>query len=1235
MSFMFKSDSLANVETGERPVARASTKYMETFQLVRPALGGTDIRTYPNVTGNLDIYTIGTNDAVHRLRRGRDADAPYEDANLNIVGRQLFLYTGDNEGSDTPNILSLGPAGQLKLATYQPGVSSYYQADTKPANATETIVQFKGARGVTGNIYVNVMLQEDGSDLGILANNFFRPGTSTWAGPVWAPLTGPDGQVARVKGLAMVENNPVQSAIFAIGHDDLVWFAESSDRTAALRALGPKKVTQLSVVSDAENRLNIFAVEKDTGKLLLKRQKKYSVGAMQFDDWVYIDQGSSAVLRGVYASQRFDDLLQVFGIAEDGRLWRASQRPAASRGASPSWQSLFPLGNEIPASPGQQASIFTVGRDAAGYAEAYTVSAEGELRRFWQSPSSQQWFEEAVGLPRNDNEMAKVPTHALELTILDKDGVPQANVPITVQASSLVTLFVDGRSYRCSQLDRVAVWTGPAGKVVLQQKANALAAATLYVETPATLAGAPLVIQPNLQLQERLETLTVEEIKDAKGASGAYLLPPEFRTDTHAQSLQEITRASMSIASQDENGKGKVNYHFVSRGAKGQRFKNRLDLSAVEGTAWAIDFSSGFPTYEVMSTNQVAAWRTERLTAMRGAGLADAEAGGFFDVDWGDVWNGIKNGVKSIVDGLIRIVVEVVEGVGRVLFQIGETVFEAVIEFAQQAFDFVQGVWNWLKVKLEQLYEWLAFLFNIPDIVRTAEAIQHSTEVVLDFTIAGVEALKESIMAGFDTLKSELSETVDSFVEILNRDNDPSIGAYASKDNPSDEQLYESEHNPFGDAYEQNHGKASEKGQNLTNLLASRTVSDPLEQLLGMFEDLANNFQFDDGKAAFEEATAYFTAIGDNPNNVINLLLSGVVKTLEGVALFAIDAAKGVVGVMLDLIVDVVEAFKSVLFAEWEIPILSPLYKLFTGKTLSIRIIDVCCYVAAVPTTLLYKLARGKAPFPDQAKLDSYRDFMTVDWLKTKFGIETETALVATSAAGVDEDEWQAFVGSFCLTFYAGIMLYRIVSDSITGVANALATTDAGDQPGWVKAPSADLSQFAGQVAVMFRFMTTFATMPWALNFKTPAPSCPAGSPGFAGTIWVSQLALGPTRGLLLLLLFSKFKVPQKAKIYTGELTLTAWGAANMIMTIWNYVELPEASRNPLTLSRALTNMIPGQFTRFLFTPDMQKPLYFIPMGVGVALNVVGYLGSAGCALAAIKDYAKTSTVMIREPAMA
>jgi hypothetical protein len=1020
----------------------------------------------------------------------------------------------------------------------------------------------------------------------------------------------------------MVENSVVQSSILAISKDYEVLYCEQANRATPLRVLGTKKATALYVVVDQEQRLNIFAVEKDTGKLLLKKQKKYQSGTLkQFDDWIYVDASQDVKLTQIYASICFDGLLQVFGIGDDGRLWRAGQVPGSGRSAEPSWNTLFPLGNEIPSDPGSKASIFTVGRDLAGYAEAYTVSAGGELTRFWQSPTSQQWFDEHVTLYRGDNEMVPVETHALELVVLDNDGMPMPFAKVSIQASFLVTLFVDGRSYRCSQLNRVGVETGPNGKVVIHQRANALAAATLYIETPSTLAGSPLAVEPNLQLQDKLASLSVDDIKNAKDASGAYLLPAQYRTnDEYAQSLQQITQSSMQIAGQQEVKANKVAYHAVRRGRAARSFSPKLNLAAMNGTTWAIDFSSGFPQYQAMTLDEVADWKSSRLEMMRASSADGAEVAGFLGIDWGDVWNGIKNAAKFVVDGLVKIVVEIVDGIGRVLFEIAGKVFEAIIEFAQQAFDFVQGVWNWLKVKLKQLFEWLAFLFNIGDFVRTAEAVEHNIHVLLDFTVDGVEHVKQMILGGIDTMKGSLKATVDSFVQELNKADNPTYDQFSKQEEMSDDQTYQLEHNLFANAYEENGGNASEKGSTSVSLMTETALSSTLDGLVTMLEDLADNFQFGDGKEAFNEAIEYFTAIGDNPNEVLNLLMSGIVKVMESVALFALDAAKGVIAVLMDLIKDVVEAFRDVLFAEWEIPIVSQLYKFFTGKTLSIRVSQIASYLIAIPSTLIYKLATNTAPFPDQAALDAYKNYITVDWLKSKFGIQTQTEVTFNASL-------EKVVAQIALGVYAGAMGVRIFTDNLTGFLSATAAV-SGDKPSKLPTNIKDYvgtwkpkgKSLAGLAAVLLRYVSTFATMPWLIRPGSPAPSCTAGDPGFGGTIWITQLICGPTRGLFVLAL-----VPGgRPRVYTGEITICLWGVANMIMVAWNYNDTKNKDTlAKLGLSRALTNIIPGQIGRILFIPDVQDKTYFIPALIGGVLQVVGYLGSAGVAIAELVEVGK------------
>ncbi|WP_306047475.1 hypothetical protein [Nioella sp. MMSF_3534] len=1179
--------------TDDTPVARASTKYMEMFQPTRPALGGTDIKTFPNAAGSLDLYTVGTDNQIYRLRQGEGSLAPYEQKNLAITGRQIFAYTNDGVSSNTPNLMTLGANGQLHLATFRSQTDTYFQRETKPADATETIRQFTGARGLTGNIYFNVILEDNSTRPGILANNFYLPGEDSWAGPVWVAHEDANGNPVRAKSVVSTANNPIQSALFAIGEDDDPLYAKSSDRTARLVSLGTYKVSHMSVVTDPSgqnnsDRLNVFAIERDTGKLLLKKEKKYQTGSTtQWDDWIVVDPGQGVRLTSIFAAQQYDNLLQVFGIGDDGRLYWTGQLPGEGRSGTPEWQPILALGNEIPSNPADSASIFAVGRDSNRYSEAFTVSAAGNVTRFWQSPTTQQWFQQHIELERTDDDMTQVPTHSLELTVLDGSGLPLPNAQIGIKASSLVTLFVNGLSYRASQADWVSMKAGPDGKVIIQQQANALAAATLYIETPQTTPGSPIVVQPNLQLQEKLTGLTVDEIKDAKDAEGNFLLPAEYRTDEYAANLQAITQASMSIADADENGSGKVNYHFASLRAAGRGFRPALNLAAMEGQTWAIDFTSGFPTYEVMTADSLAEWKSGRRADMAAAGLGD----GWLKSAWGTFWNGIKEGAEWIVDGIKKIVVEVVDGIGRVLFHIGEKVFEAVIEFAQQAFDFVQGIWNWLKVKLDELYQWLAFLFDLPDIVRTAEAIRHSIDVTLAFTVDGVESVKQTILAGIDTMKDSLKDTIDSFVDDLNEKGDPSYRTAADENELSDEDSHQMEHNPFINTYTENYENAQEQGQSVVSMASSTALSSSLDSLVEMLSNLADNFQFGDGKEAFDEAVNYFTAIGDDPANAMNLLLSGVVKVMESVALFALDFARGVIATLMDLIAEVIQSFRDFLFNEWEIPIFSQLYKFFTGKKLGIRLIDIPAYIIAVPTTLIYKLATGKAPFPDQAALDDYRAYYTVDWLKAQSGIGTPSTEVRIDASA------EVWIRGISLSIYSAGMYGRMIVDPITATASALNT------------PIKQLSY----ASIVLRYITTAATTPWLLNVNMGPPTCGAGTKGFSANIWFSQLVFGPTRGLLI-----AYAMPAsagKAKVYTAEVTVSVWGAVNATMVIWNYVATDSADRNPENLMRSLFNIVPGQLCRFLATPDMQEPLYGIPILVEVLLIEVGYGSSVAVAV--------------------
>ncbi|WP_444461504.1 hypothetical protein [Rhodobacter capsulatus] len=1170
----FSSAALDAAPVGATPALRVSTNYMETFLPLQPVSSGTEIQTYLNTAGMLDIYSVGTTGRVYRYRRTDATLAPYEEADLGIRASQLYFFDAAGGRSDTPSIFGLNSDSKLTLATFQSG--GYGQRNTGPQD--EVIRTFLGVRGVTGRIYINVRLSD-----GRLCTNYYDPLNDKWGGPVWAPVIGPDGKEAVVKDIAMAANNPVQSAIFAIGMDDEVLFAEDSFRTSHMRKLN-KKASHIAAIADADNLLNILAVERDTGLLWVKKQRKRSTSGIQFDDWVQVDPGQSGRLGRLTANLRRDGLIEVFVLNEAGDL-SYTRQVTNSAGKLQGWRVIFPLARAM------ENRIVAVGRNANGYSEAYSVTEDNQIFRFWQAPDTEQWFSEVLDLPKAEDKLVSMPTHSTEIFVVDAEGAPLYDAPVSINAAFLCTLWVNGEAYRSSLVDPVSFRTDATGKVVILQRANALAGATLLISTPVTGAGQPIVVQPNGQLQAKMAQTTKEDVLTATDSAGALLLPADTKDrENVAESIAEVTRQSMRIAQADETARA-IQYKFATPHAL--RHSLQADFRSLGTVSWEIDFGSGVPVYRSLDSSDIAAFRAAHAPQL--------DAGGsFLGIDWGSVWRGIRDGVEWLINGLEKIVVTIVDGIANVLFKIAGQVFQAVIKFAQQALDFIEGVWNWLKVKLEQLFQWLAFLFDFKDFGRTAEGIKHCVGVTLDFTADAVHALRGRVEEGFEFLKAGLDGIVNNLILTLNREGDPTMGAYFEQEEPSEEEQHASDHNIFLNAFRENESKLTVKADGAAILRATTALSDPLQDLFGRMKSFSDNFQFGDGKQALDEAFGYFNNIGNEPGRAAQLLLSGLVKALEAAALFALDAAEGIVLTLFDLVEDLIRLVKLALFQEWEIPILSQLYKLFTGDRLTLTPIDVVAWIAAIPMTITSKLVLGRTPWTAE-QLAVFKASFTVEMLKDRLGMSRAKALTAAEANGWTPEWRENFLTGYCV-----VMAFRSLLDPSSAMANA---TGKG------------LGE-AGIVPVAAGFLSTLFTMPWALSPLAGAPNCQPGDPGFGVTIWICQVLCGPGRGIALH--YQKW-ITGEAKITTGELTQTAWGVAYLIMLSVHFANQEQTTRNKLAFSRGILNLVPGQALRFLAIPALNKSTYMIPAAVLGVLSFLSCWGSLGVAIAEIhlKDQAQ------------
>jgi hypothetical protein len=1160
------------------PLLRVSTRYMETLRQVQPVLGGNDITAFLNTNRLIDLYTSGTAGLVFRLSPQQDSYAPYAVESLGFQASSLQLFLPLTGSADRPAILGLNSNRQLTLSTWQTG-GGYRQQLFEPAKEQgRKLKSIAALRGATGNIYVTAILDDDS-----LVNNFFSPADLQWASERWVPIKGPDNAASMVQELAMVSNDPVQNRFFAIGtansYAGKVLFAADNFAFSQLTDLGAPvisgkwgKVGHISVVTDSQGLLRVFAVEQSTGGLWQKVQKKYLVdNKIVFGDWQLLSSPDGlfnpfgTTFRQVRAMVRYDNLIELYCIDADGGLFYTRQL-TDSKGADTGFTSLFPLNREV------NTTNFTVTRNALGYSVVYSLTSNNELMQFLQSPESTQWFSARLFVQDTGQQVISVPTHSVDITVLDEKGIPQPKAEVSLSASFLTRIAVNGLSYPVSAADTVRLSTDATGRLSLLQDASGLAGATLYVETPFTGTGEPVVVEPNLQLQGKMNQTTASQVMEARDKAGNYLLNGAYRTQENANAIASVMQSAMQLCNTEEQSP--VVYFYRHRGLPHLR-RQALRTAATGGESWEISFGGNNVGYQKLDSAAVDLYRSRMAAA------------GIFGIDWSDVWDAIKGGFKKVVDGIKKIVVTVADKI-KVLFEIvvdGITrVFEAVMETVQQVFDFVEGVWSWVKATAQQLYEWLAFFFSWDDIKRTAGAVEYSTNVFLDFTTAAVNEISAGAEKWIDSLKEKLQASVDDYLARYGGNETlGTIGKDYQKPNPEAENALD--HNILFSAYKENYQSTA-----VQQAFALRVQQDSrLAELLDKLQTLSDDFTNGDGKQAFEEAISYFSNIKDNPDKALELLFSGLVKVGESIALFALDLGKALIVLFLQIIAEIIGVFKDLMNEEWEIPIVSSIYEYITGSTLSFKPITLLSYIIAIPATLIYKLSTGEAPFADDKALQDFKDYFTLDWLKKRAGIGTSRTRSLVRDATQESVARTLFKAGYAVAMFVGSFA------DITTAAASSVETKAG--------PVGYVSTAAGILAAVF-------TNPWIVDIDPGKLVCSNngtknGSGGSSFKLGYIASVLGPLKSATLLIANKIMKWPDPVAIRVNEISSSVVGAAQCIIYVVEFVTAEDA--DPKVFARTLSASIPGKMLRFLSLSELNAGAYYIPVAILGVLIFSGY----------------------------
>lgn len=784
------------------------------------------------------------------------------------------------------------------------------------------------------------------------------------------------------------------------------------------------QVVAVSVVDDASGNTVLFGIFEDGNLYFLDSAK-------QNGSWLWnarlSNLSNNTSLWEVQGSLNESGQLEAFAVSNGSdQLYHIRRDPESAAG----WTNLVDLGFDF--------WSIAVGRNADGYSQVFGATGNRGVVHIWQNPDTTDW-EAFVMKIEEKGKMEEFISYGTEITVLDADAQPSPHQAVKIWSPDRIILTINGKPYRIDANRPAVCRTNAAGQITIASKTETLSAPLLKVWTGLMEPTDSVVIEPNIDVQNNLKTLTQEKLLDARDADGAYLLQGTLRDDTNAVKdmtnaiTQSMTLVSPTIGTNKNNlarpgetaARGLLTYLPMND----PNFSHKIDLNAVPDQHWKLDFSTGKPVFTSMTREETEAAIAETLAN---------RDGGFLGFDWGDVWESIKSGVNE----LTSYIVEKVESGIHVVISFGKYVWDGIISFVEQAFDLIEGIFEQIKVSFERLFEWLGFLFDWQDIIRTKEVVKHIVNQGFDVMRASLQFVKVESDSYFNTLKAQITDSFNRMIQ--NQLGKESIKFASDVAAPPGVEKSNSL-NVVSTTFQNN---LSDSGSFPGANLEARAMGalEPLDNLISDLTNNANQFQQDNH---FQNALDYFQQAAQqlktNPGQALHTTFAGFLETLSGLAHLAVELIQQVIDSILNAVSNILTLFQEFLNAPWDIPFVSDLYNYVTGGTLTS--LDLMSLIVAVPTTILYKAVDDNDwILPDQASVDNFKSIFTSDALIEAMRIN-DSARGETDSPKVNKLAYElnksGAIKLFIFLNLGGYIVYGIAC----GCADLLTAGDFSDEP--------------------------------------------------------------------------------------------------------------------------------------------------------------------------------------------
>jgi hypothetical protein len=681
--------------------------------------------------------------------------------------------------------------------------------------------------------------------------------------------------------------------------------------------------------------------------------------------------------------------------------------------------------------------------------------------------TSGNWGVENIKLTDESN-VENFITYSSDITVYDSTGTILPNTSVVIEATDQTVVIANGKTYTGSPAHLINTTTNAAGMLSIYQETASLAVPPLNFRFPDVQGSDYIFLDQAAIVQQELSTVNGTDIYDAKDAEGNYLLTGNYHEQTTADSVAHGLHECMNLKPGRPGRPLRTKSGRTSPAAWRHESNDLTGINRVKGEGENYGFQLFFENDSL---------RFERLSAAEAVAIANTIRTTNDISDWfssiGDLVKSAANGLTRIVKTVVTIVDGAIQATITFIVDGAVYIFEHVIETMEDLFDLAEAIFAKVKVVFEKIWEWIGFLFDWDDILRTHEVISYFIGQYVGFLSGAMTHIQQFVDSGISNLQANLK----SITEKGDSDfGDHSIGSYSGSFSQPSDSYYSSTANNIAYNGLMNHfSPATASMQGVAN---PKSDPGPFDQFMQQLQAFATNAQ---AQPAYANISPYYVQLGQSPDQLFSQGLKALLDIASALAGAVLSGVQTVVDGLFQLGQTLIDAMKAFLAQPLKIPFVTSFYSFITkGSTLTIG--DLVALIVATPATIFYKLVYNKAPFPDDQSVTAFKSQYTTQWMLQSAGYADAT----DAKEGLPEDDGSGLSGMLSIISGMATVFYGFVSAAIDGESIVK-----------IKHPG---SKFAFSLEIILQAFS----FPWFTS--SGAPSCDIADPdGTAQTMWLIQ----------------------------------------------------------------------------------------------------------------------------------